>query len=225
MTVDEPSWREVVEQRRSCRGFSPTPVPEPELRELFEVAQRAASWCNAQPWLVNLVSGAARQRLSLSLERAYDSRVPYWDIEPPVDYLEPHQRRRQAAGAALYRATGVPRMDMAGRVAQMRRNFDFFGAPHVAVISAAVDLGDYALVDTGGYLATVLWTAEALGISAIAQAAPARHSDLLRGELQIPDDHRVVGCIALGRADPTHPANQFRTERADQNEVLRVHCA
>lgn len=223
MSDVQQAWREIVEARHSCRAFLDEEVPEEDLYELLSLAQRSASWCNAQPWRVNLVSGAARWRLASSLEGAYDCRAPLWDIEPPVEYLGEHQRRRQGAGAALYRATGVPRLDMAGRVAQMRRNFDFFGAPHVAVVSAASDLGDYALVDTGGYLATVLWTAQAMGIAAIAQAAPARHSDLLHGALDIPADHRVVACVALGRRDPDHPANRFRTTRADLDEVLRVH--
>jgi nitroreductase len=216
-------WRRIVGGRRSCRGFTAAELPEELLLEVFTLAQRTASWCNAQPWTVALVSGQARLRLAKSLDAAYGSRSPVWDIEPPVNYLGVHQERRQAAGALLYRATGVPRQDMVGRVEQMRRNFAFFGAPHVAVITVAEDLGAYALVDVGAYLATVLWTAEALGVAAIAQAAPARHSDLLRDVLAIAPGQRVVGCIALGNADPAHPANQFRTDRAEPDEVLRVH--
>ncbi len=218
-------WRRIVGGRKSCRGFTHDELPDEVLLEVFTLAQRSASWCNAQPWSVALASGQARLRLAKSLDAAYGSRSPVWDIEPPMDYLDVHQERRQAAGALLYRATGVPREDMAGRVEQMRRIFEFFGAPHVAVISVAEDLGAYALVDVGAYLATVLWTAEALGVAAIAQAAPARHSDLLREVLDIAPRQRVVGCIALGYPDPAHPANQFRTDRADPDEVLRVHSA
>lgn len=217
------AWRDVVEQRHSCRAFTDEVLDDDLLAELFALAQRTPSWCNAQPWQVDLVTGPARHRLAAALEIAYDCRPPQWDIEPPVEYLGAHQCRRQEAGAGLYRATGVNRYDMAGRVAQMRRNFEFFGAPQVAVISVGSALGEYALVDAGGFMASVLWSAEFLGVAAIAQAAPARHSDLIRGALGIADDHLVIGCIALGRADPDHQANQFRTGRAAPDEVLRMH--
>lgn len=223
VTDTSESWREVVGRRHSCRGFVAEPLPEETLIEIFTLAQRTASWCNAQPWSVDLLTGRAARRLAVTLEAAYEARSPVWDVEPPVEYLGDYQDRRRGAGAALYQATGVRRHDIAGRVTQMRRNFTFFGAPHVAVLSVTADLGPYALVDLGSYLSTVLWTAEALGVAAIAQAAPARHSDLLRSALHLPAGQLVVACVALGREDPEHPANQFRTTRAHPHEVIRMH--
>lgn len=218
---DAAAWQRIAAGRRSCRAFTDEVLDQDTLIALLESAQQAASWCNVQPWHVDMVSGAAVARLAESLSEAYDSRVPHWDVEPPVDYRGDHQSRRRGAGAALYAAMGVERDDMAGRVVQMRRNFEFFGAPHVAVISVARDLGPYAFVDVGSYLSGLLWGAEAMGLGTIAQAAPARHSDLLREQLAIPEDHLVLVCVALGHIDTEHPANQFQTERAHLDQVVR----
>jgi hypothetical protein len=57
--------------------------------------------------------------------------------------------------------------------------------------------------------------AQSLGLSTIAQAAIAMHADFVREFLQIPEDRAVVCAVSFGYADPAHPANGFRTDRAD----------
>ena len=60
---------DAIRQRRAVRGFRPDPVPSPLLREIFELAQRAPSNCNTQPWLVELVSGDKLAQLKQRLEQ------------------------------------------------------------------------------------------------------------------------------------------------------------
>jgi len=42
----------------------------------------------------------------------------------------------------------------------------------------------------------------------------------VREHLALPEDRLVVCAVALGLADPDHPANAFRTTRADVDEVV-----
>jgi len=102
------------------------------------------------------------------------------------------------------------------------RNFDFFGAPHVAIVTTDREQGTYGAVDCGGYVATLLLALRSRGIDSIAQAAIAMYSDGVRELLALPEDRLVVCAVSFGYADPDHPANAFRTERAGVDDVVRI---
>ena len=53
--------------RRSCRAFTPEPVPRATIERMLTLAQRTASWNNVQPWEVTIASGAACDRLRAAL--------------------------------------------------------------------------------------------------------------------------------------------------------------
>lgn len=101
----------------------------------------------------------------------------------------------------------------------MLRNFDFFDAPHVAVITTEADLGEYGAIDCGLYVNTFLLSAHSLGIATAPQAALASYSGFLHDYFDIPEHRRVVLGISFGYADLEHPINSFRTERADVTNV------
>lgn len=62
---------------------------------------------------------------------------------------------RRRGGASPYARLGIDRSDLDGRARQMRRKVEFFGAPHVAILSTGRDLGVAGAVDCGGYLANL----------------------------------------------------------------------
>lgn len=207
--------------RRSCRGFKPDEVPQHTIERILCIAQRTASWCNTQPWQVVIVRGEARERLGTALhdaakaDTAINSDVPF-----PMRYVGEYLARRRESGFQLYEAVGVPRGDKAGYKAQTLQNFRFFGAPHVAIITSQRDLGSYGLIDCGAYVGLFLLAAHALGVATIAQAALASYSSVVRQQLDIPDDRVVVCGISFGYADESHPANGFRTSRAELEHVV-----
>ena len=49
----------LMERRHSCRAYLDRQVPEEIIRQVLAVAQRTASWCNAQPWRVIVTRGSA----------------------------------------------------------------------------------------------------------------------------------------------------------------------
>ncbi|GAB3861061.1 nitroreductase [Nocardioides maradonensis] len=211
---------QILADRYSCRGFLPQQVPADVVRRLFAIAQRTPSWCNSQAWQVRLLSGDEAAAFSDKLVARVTSGPEAPDIAGPAAYEGVYQDRRRACGYALYNAVGVERGDGEGRLLQMLQNFRFFGAPHVAIISSPVALGTYGVMDCGGYVANLLNAAQSLGLGAIAQAAVAMYSDTVRAELGIPEDRSIVCAVSFGYADPDHPANAFRTERAGLDEVV-----
>lgn len=222
--VDPDAFRRVVEARRSCRAFLPEPLTAVQIEELLRTAQRAPSWCNAQPWQVIVTSGEATDEFRTALLRHVDESErhrPAPDFPKPARYSGKRLDRRRASGWALYEAVGVARGDRAASARQARENYAFFGAPHFALVTTPAELGTYGAVDCGLYVATFLYAAESLGLGAIPQAALANHAPFVRDYFDIPSDQLVLCGLPFGRRDEHHPANSFRTDRAPLTEIVR----
>lgn len=214
---------QILDDRYSCRGFTSEPVPDADIERILQMAQRTASWCNSQAWQVELVTGQATAAFGKHLTDYVLSNEMRSDFPAPERYDGVYGVRRRASGYGLYSALGIERTDKDARLTQMLENYRFFGAPHVAVITSDAGLGTYGAVDCGGYVATFLAAAASLGVATCAQAALALYSDGVREHLDIPEDRLIVCGIAFGYADPEHPANTFRAERADLTDVVRRH--
>jgi nitroreductase len=120
----------------------------------------------------------------------------------------------------LYDAVGVARGDREASSRQARENFRFFGAPHVAIVTADSALGTYGTMDCGAYVTTFLLAAASHGVASIAQAALAAYSPFVRTHFDIPEDRVIVCGISFGYEDRAHPANRFSTTRAALDEVV-----
>mgnify|MGYP002148779227 CR=1 FL=1 len=206
---------ELLNERYSVRAFLPQQVDRATIEHVLQVAQRTASWCNSQPWQVLIASGEAKERFRKAIyaEAASGSKDDH-DFTPPREYLGVYQERRRETGFQLYNTLGIPRGDKAAYTKQALENYNFFGAPHVAIIHTDEALGIYGAVDCGGYVGNFMLAAQALGLGTIPQAALARHSGLIRRHFKLPDDRRVVCGISFGYADDSHKVNSYRTSRA-----------
>jgi nitroreductase len=215
---------QTLKDRYSCRAFLPDPVPQSDLTRIVEAARHAPSWCNAQPWQVEITRGDATDRLrDTLLETARKGTPPVPDLTWPATYTGDYAERRRTCGFQLYDAVGIEKSDRAGRTAQMLRNYAFFDAPHVAIIHSPAELGAYGAMDTGGFVTAFTLAATALGIATIPQAAIAAYAPLLKERLNIPEDRLVLCAISLGYADKDAPANSFRTQRAPVDDIIQWH--
>ncbi|MYR08118.1 nitroreductase [Gordonia sp. SID5947] len=212
---------QIMDERWTCRQFRPEPVPRADIDRLLRLAQRTPSWCNTQPWHTVVTEGEGTARLRQALLDQVDSGGAISsDIAWPPGYEGVYQERRRECGMALYETLGITREDKLGKAMQMRRNFEFFDAPHVAIITTTESLGAYGAVDCGLYIGTFLLAAQSLGLGAAPQAALASYSELLHRELDIPADRHVVAGISFGYADADAPVNTFRTTRADLADAV-----
>lgn len=137
------------------------------------------------------------------------------DLPFPERYSDEYKTRRQACGWALYEAVGVERGDRAASHQQMMRNFTLFDAPHCAILTSPKELGPYGALDCGGFVTGFTLAATAAGVATIAQAAVATYAPMLHQFCDIPEDRNILCALSFGYGDPDHPANQFRTERAE----------
>lgn len=211
----------LLHSRYSCRAFLPEPLPRSTIERILAAAQRTASWCNAQPWQLYIASASTLERLRETLQsQLAEGAAPASELPWPREYRGVYQERRRECGWGLYEALGIAKGDRVASAQQAAQNFSMFGAPHVAIVTSDEALGTYGAVDCGAYVANFLLAAHSLGVGCIAQAALASYPGALREVLGIGPDRTIVCAISFGRADPAHPANQFRTTRADPDSSV-----
>ena len=210
---------ELLDERFSCRAFKPDPVPRAIIERILKVAQRTASWCNSQPWQVVIASGNAKENFRKEIYAAATSGKDDGDFPFPREYRGVYLQRRRESGFQLYNTLGISRGDRAAYAKQGLENFNFFGAPHVAIIHTDEALGVYGAIDCGAYVGNFMLAAQALGLGTIAQAALAHQSGLIRRHFKLGDDRRVVCGISFGFADRDHRINSYRTSRAAVSEA------
>jgi nitroreductase len=213
---------DLLAARFSCRAFLPKPVPRATIERILLAAQKTASWCNSQPWRLEITSGEATQKFRDVMYGAASSGRPNsGDFPFPREYRGVYLERRRESGFQLYNSLGIARGDKAAYNRQALENFNFFGAPHVAIVHTDEALGVYGAIDCGGYLMSFMLAAQALGVATIPQAALAFHSEVVRQHFGLGDDRRVVCGISFGYPDREHKANSYRTTRADLADTVR----
>lgn len=201
--------------RRSIRGFLDRPVEQATVVRLLELASRAPSGSNIQPWKVHVVTDAVLRSLTDELVAAHFAGKPeereykYY----PVEWRSPYLERRRRVGWQLYELTGVARGDREAALYQRGRNYIFFGAPVGFVFTIDRDLEQGSWLDYGMFLQTLMIAARACGLDTCPQAAIANYPAIVREVLGISEAETVVCGMALGWADPAEAANTLVSER------------
>ncbi|MGB3287991.1 MAG: nitroreductase [Burkholderiaceae bacterium] len=212
---------DLLRNRHSCRAFLPRQIPRQTIESILGVAQRTASWCNTQPWQVVVTSGQATDRFRKALVDQLNEGLEKPDFDFPLEYTGVYQSRRRVCGYQLYDSVGVKKEDRAASTVQMLKNFEFFGAPHLAIISAPASLGVYGAVDCGAYVNNFMLAAHGAGVATIAQASLALYASFIRQYFDIDSERQILCGISFGYEDVDHPVNGFRTEREDLDKVVR----
>ncbi len=134
--------------------------------------------------------------------------------EDPIDSFSSEYRDLQVECAVeLYGAMGIARDDKKGRLWALRRNFEFFDAPHIMVVCMEKSFGVGVALDVGMYLQTLMLGLESRGISSCAQASLRHYPDLVRKTLGISEDLRILCGLSFGYENPEDPANACRQRR------------
>src|SRR5471032_3572400 len=60
-----------ITSRRSVRAFLPTPIARQDIEAILQVAARAPSGTNTQPWKVYVLTGAIKEKLSAEILKAF----------------------------------------------------------------------------------------------------------------------------------------------------------
>jgi len=229
MTIENPGQAAVdaaITSRRSIRAFLDKPVAREDIARILDVAARAPSGTNTQPWKVHVLTGAARERLSNAILAAYadpeqadahHEEYPYY----PREWVSPYIDRRRKVGWDLYSLLGLTRDNKAGMAAQHGRNYAFFDAPvgMIFTIDRIMEQGSW--LDYGMFLQNIMVAARARGLDTCPQAAFTQYHRIIAAELGLPASDMVVCGMALGWADPDRIENTLETEREPSHVFAR----
>ncbi|MFT7405322.1 nitroreductase [Zhongshania sp.] len=214
-------FTDLVTERRSVRAFLPEAVAQSELESIFGLAQRAPSNCNTQPWQVAVASGQSIESLRSKILPAFSAGE--WTMDFPYDgkYQGAYKDRQYKAAADLYDALGITRENKVARNEQFMKNYEFFGAPHVAFLFLPEPFGLREAADLGMYAQTLMLSIAAHGLASCPQTALSFNCDLVRQELNIDPANKLLFGLSFGFEDTKHAANTCRTDRAELSDTVR----
>ncbi|THH35850.1 nitroreductase [Aliishimia ponticola] len=221
MTSPSDALHSLATERFSCRAYLTDPVGEDVITQIVDTARHVPSWCNAQPWQLEITRGDETDLFRDALYTyATAGAAPAPDLTWPDGYPGIYGARRRECGWQLYEAVGIEKGDRAGSARQMMENFRLFGAPHVAILHSPAALGPYGAMDCGGFVTAFCLAAQARGVASIPQAAVASHAPFVRDWFGIGEDRLILCAISFGWPDLNHPANGFRTNRAAPDALI-----
>ena len=217
MTFDD-----VVLGRRSVRGFKPEPVPKALVRKVIEIAMRAPSSLNTQPWNFYVVAGEPLDRIRAgnterNLAGVPDSR----EFRSHGAYEGAHRERQIEIAKQLFAAMDIPRDDPAKRTDWVLRGFRQFDAPVSIVVTydRSIHGGDIAPFDCGAVANALVNAAWSRGLGCVINSQGIMQSPVVREHAAIPDDQVIMICIAMGYPDDTFPANAVVSRRKTVDEA------
>lgn len=210
---------ELLQSRRSIRGFTPQVVPEEILRKIFGLGQLAPSNCNVQPWRTFVASGTTKERLKQAHTTQVRNQVPANPDYPYNDrFEEPYRGHQIRCAITLFKEMGIERDDKLGRARANLRNYEFFDAPHVAFIGMHRQFREPVAIDIGIYLQTLMLAMTAYGIGCCAQGSLRNYPDIVRQEFGISPDIAILVGLSFGYEDTTIDANRAHMTRAPLEE-------
>jgi nitroreductase len=238
-SISSQDLSQLLRERRSIRDFSNQPIPADVLDAIIGDASLSPSWSNTQPYRLAIASGAVRDRLANSLthhfERASAAQRGSWlgklrllatkggmpdgDFEVNFEYPKSLQAQRRATGHGLYQLLNIGRSDHAARHAQMRRNFEFFGAPTAIFIFVHGDLREFSVLDAGIFLQSLMLSAQARGLGTCAQGALASWGSPVRAEFDVPEHYKLIAGVSIGYPS-NHVINDYNPGRLSPSDLL-----
>ena len=223
---------QAITSRHSVRAFKNTPLDTQTIKDILNIACRAPSGNNIQPWKVYVVTGqkrealiqkvcAAQKEIFSNPENAdlYQETFKYY----PIKWTSPFIERRRENGWGLYGLLGIQKGEQDKMQQQLLRNYQLFDAPVGLFFTANTILETGSKMDIAMMIQNVMITAKARGIDSCPQAAWNPFHQVVAEVLDIPDDEELVCAVALGYADQTQVVNQLHTPRVPAEEFA-VFC-
>ncbi len=217
-----PSFDEVVLGRRSIRGYKPDPVPRALIREIIEIAMRAPSSLNTQPWNIYVVAGAPLDRIRAGNTERNLAGVPSSrEFRSHGEYEGAHRQRQIGIAKQLFAAMGIERHDQEKRQDWVLRGFRQFDAPVSLVVTydRSIHGGDIAPFDCGALANALVNAAWSRGLGCVINSQGIMQSPVVREHAAIPDDQVIMICIAMGYPHDSFPANTVVSQRKSVDET------
>jgi len=217
---------QALQSRRSVRAFLPTDVPDALVLHLLELAARAPSGTNTQPWQVHVLKGEALAQLVQLAQACFNDPQALAAQPEPYDYypkhwVSPYLDSRRKVGFDLYALLGIAKGDKEAMHRQHARNYCFFDAPVGLFFTIDNILSQGSWLDYGMFLQSLMIAARGHGLDTCPQAAWLSLQGVVTSFLELDDSKQLVCGMALGYADEAAIENRLLTERVAATEFAR----
>lgn len=215
---------EVINTRRSIRGFLNKPVSKGLIEEVIALANRAPSSMNTQPWHLHVLTGEPLEQVRKgNTERMLAGVTPTRDIEDYAAYEGEHRKRQIEIAVQLFEAMGIERHDAERRQDWVMRGFRQFDAPVSIVVCFDRDLlnNTIAHFDTGAMTYGLVLAAWSKGLGTVINGQGIMQSPVVREVANIPEDQAILTCVAMGWPDEDFIANSVVSRRRQVENITR----
>ncbi|BBF77649.1 nitroreductase [Acinetobacter ursingii] len=213
---------DAIRSRHSVRAFLSTPVDAQIIKDILEVACRAPSGTNTQPWKVYVVTDKKRDEMvdrvckaQLEIYNHPEKAAEYQETFPyyPEKWISPFIDRRRENGWGLYGLLNIQKGEKEKMAAQQLRNYQLFDAPVGLYFAVNKAMGIGSKMDISMMIQNVMVAAKARGLDTCPQAAWNHFHPIVLEVLGASDDEELVCTVALGYANPDEIVNTFITPR------------
>ena len=216
-----------ITSRMSARAFTQQAVSRELITEILQVASRAPSGTNTQPWKVYVLQGATRDalvdkvcaaheaiRANPEVAKQYQEQYDYY----PEKWVSPFIDRRRENGWSLYGLLGIGKGDKDRMHEQQQRNFKFFDAPVGLMFTIDPIMGRGSLLDYGMFIQNIMLAARARGLHTCPQAAWNGFHSIILPHIGAGECEMMVCGMSLGYADESDKVNTLVTPRVPVDE-------
>ena len=215
-------YNDIVHERRSIRGYQQKPVPRELIEEIIDLAKRAPSSMNTQPWHFHVITGEPLERIRKgNTEKMMSGSAVDREIKMNHGYEGPHRERQIEIGVQLFEAMGIARDDKPKRQDWVMRGFRQFDAPVSIVITVDKALADDTIAhfDCGAATYGLVLAAWSKGLGSVINGQGIMQSSVVRENANIPEDEVIMTCVAMGYPSDEFVANDVKSRRVANDQV------
>jgi len=206
---------EAIKSRKSIRGYKPVPVPQETLAQILEIATRAPSSDNTQPWEFIVLGGEVLDEVKKAVEEKFaleEELHPDFEREPPRTGV--YRSRQVELAKSVFQLMNIAREDKEKRNTWMLKMARFFDAPNAIIITTDRELSTPMLPFSLGTLSqTIALAAMNFGLGTCIEHATVFYPEVIRQILSIPESKKIAIGIAIGYPDWDFPANKLQSTR------------
>jgi len=212
---------EAIRARKSIRGYKPDPVPQETLREIINIASRAPSAMNTQPWEITVVTGKVLDNIKQGNIDMVNSGTEPEPAVRPKPFEGKYRQRQVELAIHLFGLMGIAREDRVKRAEWWQRGFRFFDAPVAIILSVDRSLEETrSQFDIGTLAQTICLTALNYGLGTCIEDQGITFPEIVRRFAHIPESQRIVTSIAIGYPNRDFPANRLKSKREPVDEIV-----
>ena len=212
---------DALKSRHAVRDFTDQPVTKETIQEIVRLAQQTPSWVNSEPWRVYAATG---QSLTQIRQGCLDLAAQKVATNPDLKTMSrddwdprPQKLMKDWGHDLVHSFTDFDEAHTVMTGASDALN----NAPAILFVTIPKQTPDWAILDAGAFMQSLLLAATAKGLGSIPTYNSVRYPQVVRQVLGIPETERLLVGVELGY-ESSAKVNAFRAQRPDLSDVLKI---